>query len=1346
MPQDPQQTTDPYTRWVDELLQDNSEVTPTGETKWRGWLTPVPESWLPDWVKHGYNNSLEGLYRQIRTGEKAFEIDENYDPNFLADIGATVISFGQPADLAALAMGGGIGGLAVKSSVKQAATALMKSGMKKELAEIAALKGAKQLAKKIAFDKKAVSKFVGTKQAGALGFYSFLQNAEISKLSEGDINWMGSLEAGTKGAILGRVTGGIGGRVITSGLSPKGRLISPQTAARIPAETFAFGTVSPLLEGSFVTGEGGPRMPTFQDYGHAAGVIFGLGASRAIRKNVVNRPWNAIKKYVKGEVKKRQLTPEELQKQAEAAAKEDIGKDIWSDGEREVVITKDFTNSDKVHVLELKDIKTGEKFPEGKNDFFLGRRNEAGNRISKPYKRLSIAGKTLKYKKDPSPRDMRNVFKGQIFQLKKQLGISDAELKNKVDKLLGVEKSKAEYDKSGRLKSGMSKKEFDTQMHHMLLEELTVRNKSASIKKKIAKLGGNEVYYHESALKENYPRIYKALQRIAAVGETAQFQLSRHPIGRKVAKLMINTDASTGALTGEYLTMLESVEIGGRLTVMGVKTKFRRKKTFFDLTEEQAIELAKDLERPVPQLPYTAQIKKLFSIMHAIAKESGVPVKPKIENYFPHVIKEGVLKNLQKDVDKMIDIENVLAKNNLSRESGVNTLVDRLVKSGEITGEISRETIDALKHLRGKLGSYSSAFETLRTGINSERYTINKHLEKGRELDLPESLLERDARVVIPDYVQRWAKRVKYVEAFGVEGEKMFGNINVLQSSGFSNEARVLRDTFDSFTNLSETNPARNYRRSTKNLWNALVNFGIGTKIGGGFATLPNLGQPMISSMLKAGIPRTIYGMFKYLKYSPFHDPQYRKFIQESGAMATSLSVHQLISGYQPSTLTKGGRFAEWMTRYFGITMPYFTFEGPSLKAVQKKPWQYLTKRIHGKPIVTFQSINRNNQIISAVSGYEAMQVWRKWAKGEGVGGKIDVIPGISNRLRSVENLNQMGLIENYEQYKRDLTSGKISEKEFFRRVNRDLDKELASETKQREAIYRFAIDSQLQRNILREPVYFNDPRFRPFILFKRFGYRQFEWIFKNTLQEVKAGNALFVLRMMAGGMIYGPMLNSAKRMYRDALAGEPIFDETYSVTEQIDDFEKIMSDMAEKGMSVNNFINSATKHITMGDLLDSFAAIGAYGFVGDVSAAIYEGEKKLIRAGEFLVKPAVIQDMFVGIDTATRFLLDYGDYGFKNSVARMPKTAAPAFGTVARQAATRLWTPGQRETYDKYRRGQIKSEMLDAFLDGDSDRALHLFTAWNRANPDRPFSYNDISWKAMWDKAERKAKKRLNP
>ena len=37
------------------------------------------------------------------------------------------------------------------------------------------------------------------------------------------------------------------------------------------------------------------------------------------------------------------------------------------------------------------------------------------------------------------------------------------------------------------------------------------------------------------------------------------------------------------------------------------------------------------------------------------------------------------------------------------------------------------------------------------------------------------------------------------------------------------------------------------------------------------------------------------------------------------------------------------------------------------------------------------------------------------------------------------------------------------------------------------EAMYKFARDTQLQRNILEEPLVFNDPRFRPLFLFKKF-------------------------------------------------------------------------------------------------------------------------------------------------------------------------------------------------------------------------------------------------------------------
>ena len=280
----------------------------------------------------------------------------------------------------------------------------------------------------------------------------------------------------------------------------------------------------------------------------------------------------------------------------------------------------------------------------------------------------------------------------------------------------------------------------------------------------------------------------------------------------------------------------------------------------------------------------------------------------------------------------------------------------------------------------------------------------------------------RDARIVIPDYIQRLSKRVGYVESFGAEGEKMFGNINALRNSGFHREANVLSNTFDSFTNLSETNPARNYKRSTKNFWNAFVNFGITTKIGTGFATLPNLSQPLISSALLAGVPRTVMGMFKYNT-----DPVYRKFIKESGAMTTSQAVNQLVAGYNPTKGTKMGKIANWTTKYWGATIPYFSFKGLTLNEIGTKPWKTLTKRVRGIPVITFQSINKLNQTISAVAGHEAMVKWKRWANGEGFGGMNE-----NNRMRSIAHLNDMGLIKNYDKHHADMRGGKITVKEFF--------------------------------------------------------------------------------------------------------------------------------------------------------------------------------------------------------------------------------------------------------------------------------------------------------------------------
>ena len=72
--------------------------------------------------------------------------------------------------------------------------------------------------------------------------------------------------------------------------------------------------------------------------------------------------------------------------------------------------------------------------------------------------------------------------------------------------------------------------------------------------------------------------------------------------------------------------------------------------------------------------------------------------------------------------------------------------------------------------------------------------------------------------------------------------------------------------------------------------------------------------------------------------------------------------------------------------------------------------------------------------------------------------------------------------------------------------------------------------------------------------------------------------------------------------------------------------------------------------------------------------------------------------------------------------------------------------TEGQKETYIKYRRGIVKGRMLDAFLDDNEKEAVKIMKAWNNAYPEQYFSVDDLSADALFDRAMKKAEKRMNP
>jgi len=261
----------------------------------------------------------------------------------------------------------------------------------------------------------------------------------------------------------------------------------------------------------------------------------------------------------------------------------------------------------------------------------------------------------------------------------------------------------------------------------------------------------------------------------------------------------------------------------------------------------------------------------------------------------------------------------------------------------------------------------------------------------------------------------------------------------------------------------------------------------------------------------------------------------------------------------------------------------------------------------------------------------------------------------------------------------------------------KDLKMKMTPKTMAR-VMYEFSRDSQLQKNVFLEPAFFSNPKMQPFLLFKRFGYRQFEMMTRWANQARKDKDLAFFLRLGAAGFAGGAFVNWAKATLSNALSGEDIYDENYK-------------------------LNVDGTAYTMRDFLEGFASVGSFGLVTDIVAA-----ESPWRALEFVAKPAIIQDSFKLYNATLRIgsdLLELGPHGV--TLQRSAKYIAPVLGTVVKRAARRLETPKQRSDRRRTMLTATKKKIFDYMLRDNDVMVKRLIKEWNNAFPERPLMMNDI-------------------
>ncbi len=1236
----------------------------------------IPGDWLHPWVKEGYNNSLEGLSYELFTGKKKFDLSQYDTENkgILGDITASLVAFLTPTDIATIGIGGGIGGGIARAGAKKAAIEaiklgtkaplrkgiakesvetlvegnarkateiLMKNNIKKDVAEQAVSEASKRVSNKIYAEV--------AQGATGLGFYSGLQSALGQKVKVGDIDAVQTLLDTGQGAIMGAVpaatakpiVNAVNKNIFNSTLSSTTKALATKAV-----ETAEFGTMTGLFEG---------RLPKLEDYAHAAGVIGGMYIAKKI-------PSKAM------ELAGRENLPITSREYAKQRAEVEYGNQRKS---------QIFTDKEGVQITNVEFIKPQEGA--GKKTTKVKARLmkdgvETGNieMTGSQFSRRKFSRRKINSDK------VNDARRKEAFSRKGKLKLSDQEFKAEIEGAIGR-------------KVGESRKTGWSQLTDIEKIKVLDNLRKQSLTEKIAKTFKQDGY-------EDYliPQ-RKATAYLKKYGEWLMQAKNRavSPGGVEIVDRINKADARGITKTGTYLQKLQEYKLyrGGMFSKLFgnfIVDTPEGKKTI--RTESQAKKYFENLGRRMGDVTRQndKDVKRLRSVLNEVyqdAKRAGVPVMEYRKNYFPNHIKQEYLDKIGNDIFKFISEDMSLHSTSMDKLPDITKKVNDIYNSDRV--KLDSVTKRALSHLQNffqkkengglsKDEAIAKAWMQLRDTVYKQRYTVHSKLEKKRKAELPDDFYQRDARLVLTKYVSDAGKRIAHVEFFGPKNEWFMTQREALVNLRnqavdpkkqilLAREIKFIDQVFDSFTNMIEFDPTKNWGDPrAKNFFKGLIDFEVGTKIGLGFATIPNVTQTLISTAVKAGYYNTFKGVLKLADPSK-NGKEYRALVGKSGI--STLSVFQMLSGLEPSSSLMG-KFANFTTK------------------------------------LGFQQINKVNQLVSAAAGYEYVNSLLK-ARNSNIGWR---------RKWARKSLIDLGI---------NPTTKKLTERQNL------------------ETMYKFSRDTQLQRNVLNDPLFFNDPRFRPFVLFKRFGLRQFNWIRETLSAEFMRGNIMPILRLGVGGMWGSHFVIWSKKALNELLTSEDYGISNLPTGQRVYDENRLFIPGLPKGTKMDDYgadSNVDMSQFTMSDFFDHVSSVGAFGFIADIVAS----ENKF-RAVEFLLKPAIVQDALKGVDAMQRIYKDIEDYGM-GAGKRSAKYLAPLLGTVPRRIATRFETPGQRETYRKYRRGIIKSRILDLLQEGKSMQAYKMIDAWNRANPNDAFYIEDIGIDAQFERAKRKAEKRAKP
>lgn len=662
------------------------------------------------------------------------------------------------------------------------------------------------------------------------------------------------------------------------------------------------------------------------------------------------------------------------------------------------------------------------------------------------------------------------------------------------------------------------------------------------------------------------------------------------------------------------------------------------------------------------------QIKIQLDKAYKFAEKVGIPLAGQIKDYFPRMMRRDIQEIIFDDLMPFYDKNKKLFDKKIYKKKDL-AVLNNMIEKARDRGEFSRDTTRAIDKLVKEYGlSYKDALDFMKTEGTKEMYSPFGNLEKSRKMKLPADFYERNAKEVLVRYFEKFGKRVGNAEYFGVKGEKAKALFKLMKND--PEALRVAKTIYNNYTGLSSIDPAMNFKNpATRKIMQGYMSFEYATKIGLGFSTIPNITQSLISTIVEAGPWRFMKGAVRLF------DPKVRENIRRSGSTLNTITDMLLGTdmGLSPRSWRETGK-------------KLITEKGANKRLANIAD---LLTTVSG-----FKGINYLNQLLAASTAevfvrdlHKIIRNTPKNLKGKGIKGKKLTAKENYDRARydwASKNLTKLG-IDDYGKAK--LTSKNIQN-----------------------AMFNFATESQLQRNILKDPLAFNDARLRPLFIFKRFAYRQAKYQKDLMKRELSSGNILAPLRLAAGGMLGLGFVNWAKDTMVRFWSGEDV------VREDKEGFDK---------------------------LVEAMGAVGALGFFSDILSS----ENKL-RSVSFALTPTMLGTLDDAANTIYAIGSNIDTYGINTwaPFQRSLKQASKLGGGVTKELAKKVETPSQKKGRIAQEKGATRTRIFELIEKGEQDRAYKLLDEWSSKKPSNPIFFEEVSLVEFYKWYMRKQIKKQNP